>query len=218
MKWNITFICVMLMAYVQAQTFSDRISKQLSFEKKSPANTLIVSNINGNINLVGYEGSEILVEAEKTITGKTQARLDKGKSEVEVKVIDSADTIVVYVKDGCNGFSMNPQGDRSHRNGNRWGYNWNCSNNCDIDYDYKVNITIKVPLNVNVIASTINEGDVDIKGMSASVKANNINGSIKLDNLRTETQASTINGDVDVVFTPLTGISTLYFRKDSLRK
>lgn len=199
MKWNIVFACMLIAVCAKAQTFSEKVAHKLTFEKKSPENALIISNINGSINVVGYDGSEILVDAEKTINGKTQARLDKGKTEVQVNVINQADTLIVYVKDGCN--SYGPQKRHSDNDGNRWGYNWNnCGNNCQIDYDYHVNITVKVPSNVNIIATTINDGDIDVKGVSASVKANNINGSIRLANLKTEAEASTINGDVDVAY------------------
>jgi len=197
MKWNIVFACVLFTACAQAQTFSEHVTHKLVFEKKSPENALIISNINGSINVVGYEGNEILVDAEKTINGKAQARLEKGKSEVQVNVINQADTLVVYVKDGCNSYGRIPG---RNRDGDRWGYNGNCGNNCEVDYNYHVNITIKVPSSVNIIANTINDGDVDIKGMSASVKANNINGSIRLANLRTEAEASTINGDLNVTY------------------
>jgi DUF4097 and DUF4098 domain-containing protein YvlB len=199
MKTNITLFCLFAACCAYAQTFNEKIAKELAFEKKSSANTLIISNINGNINITGYDGDKIIVEAEKTINGKTSARLEKGKTEVQLNVIDQADTLVVYVKDGCNSYGRR---ERNNSDGNNqpWGYNWNCSNNCNIDYDYTMHLTIKVPSNVNIVASTINEGDVTIAGMSAGVKANNINGSIKLSNLKSETVASTINGDVDIEY------------------
>jgi DUF4097 and DUF4098 domain-containing protein YvlB len=201
MKNKMTILCLLTACWAHAQTFNEKISKELVFEKKSAANTLIVSNINGDIKITGYDGEKIIVEAAKTINGKTTARMEKGKTEVQLDVIDYADTLIVYVKDGCNGFGRRADNGNDDDNGNgKWGYNWNCSNNCNIEYDYTMHLTIKVPSGVNIVASTINEGDVTIAGMSAGVKANNVNGSIKLSNLKSQTVASTINGDVDIEY------------------
>ncbi len=63
-----------------AQRHSEKITKELTFEKKSEANALMISNINGDIKVEGYSGDKILVEVEKIIIGKTEARLEKGKA------------------------------------------------------------------------------------------------------------------------------------------
>src|ERR1044071_2113564 len=81
-----------------AQTFTEKFSKTLKFEKVSDANAVIVANINGSIRVEGYDGSEIRVEVDKTVTGKTTDRLEKGKQRIQLGVIDLADTVVLYVE------------------------------------------------------------------------------------------------------------------------
>src|SRR4051794_1318207 len=83
---------------VHAQSNSEKITRELTFEKKGPANTLMIFNINGDIKMEGYDGDKILLEVEKTITGKTQARLEKGKQEIQLGVMDRADTLIFYVQ------------------------------------------------------------------------------------------------------------------------
>jgi DUF4097 and DUF4098 domain-containing protein YvlB len=63
-----------------------------------------------------------------------------------------------------------------------------------------MDFTVKIPRSVNVMASTINEGNVEVLNVSGVVSAHNINGSIKLLNLSKEADASTINGDVDIEY------------------
>jgi DUF4097 and DUF4098 domain-containing protein YvlB len=46
----------------------------------------------------------------------------------------------------------------------------------------------------------VNQGDVDVAGVSGSVVADNVNGSIRLSGLASATQASTINGSVNLDF------------------
>src|SRR6187551_1031819 len=80
-----------------AQSFTEKITKELTFEKKGPQNALMVMNIDGDIKVEGYDGDKIIVEVEKIINGKTEARLEKGKAEIQLGVLDRADTIMLYV-------------------------------------------------------------------------------------------------------------------------
>jgi hypothetical protein len=210
MKTFIMGICMLTSLLVKAQTFSEKITKELSFEKKSTDNTLFVSNINGDVKVIGYEGDKVIVEVTKTLKAKTEARLEKGKQEVQMGVIDRADTLIVYAKDGCNSFGSkydrgnqnnNDNENGNHNHSHNWGYNWNCNgNNCQLDYDYKMDFVIKVPSSLNIIISTVNDGDLTVEKVSGVVRAENINGSIHLSNLKREADASTINGDVDIEY------------------
>src|SRR5690349_3684843 len=201
-----------VMCYAQPQTFTEKIAREFTFEKKGPDNALIVANINGDITVVGYNGDKVIVEITKTVKGKTPERLEKGKKEVQLGVIDNADTIVLYVEGECNKFGKtkdwnDEDGNNRHIRNERWGYNWNNCNNCRNSYDYTMDFTIKVPASLHVAVSTINDGNISIQGVGGVVQADNINGSIKLVNLTRETVASTINGDVDIEYdkNPLKG-------------
>jgi hypothetical protein len=182
-----------------AQTFTEKITRELAFEKPSPANALFIANLFGSVRVEGYDGSTIRVEANKSIDAKTEARLQSGKDEVQLGVIDRADTIILYVKDGCHEFGMNRK-NRSgwHRDG--WGYQSVNGNDCHLLYDYKMDFVVKVPRALNLMVSTINEGNVTVANVHGVVKARNINGSIRLSDLTSEAEANTINGDVDIEY------------------
>jgi hypothetical protein len=201
MRTKLLLIGCMIAPVAFAQTHSEKIVKELSFEKVSAANALIVSNINGNITVVGYDGDKIQLEATKTIHAKTEARLEEGKVEIQLGIIDRADTLIVYVRDGCNEFRRDVNG--RHRNGRRqggWGYH-STMNNCHLTYDYKMDFTLKVPVGLNVNVSTINNGEVTVEKVNGLVKAANINGGISLMNLKSQADAHTINGDVKIEYT-----------------
>jgi DUF4097 and DUF4098 domain-containing protein YvlB len=204
MRLKAFLISLLISHGIMAQQFSEKITKELTFEKKSPDNTLMVANINGHIKITGYEGDKVLVEATRSIYAKTEARLEKGKQQLQLGILDRADTLILYVEDDCNSFGKKVKG-RRHSNSayhNGWGYNWDCRDgNCRPEYDYKMDFTIRVPASVHLIISTINDGDITVENVKGSVDANNINGSIKLANLVREAEASTINGDVDIEYT-----------------
>ncbi|HEU5289741.1 MAG TPA: hypothetical protein VFU05_03800 [Cyclobacteriaceae bacterium] len=197
---------ILLTGTLTAQDHTEKISKEFTLEKKSPANALIVANINGDVKVTSYEGDKIMVEVTKTIRAKTDARLEKGKSEIQLGVIDRVDTLVLFVEGPCISFgraNRKNRGDRWSRTGH-YSYDWNdCNNNrsCREEYDYTMDFVVKVPASLNVAVSTVNDGDILVENVKGAVIANNINGNIKLTNLVREADASTINGDLDVTYT-----------------
>ncbi len=203
MKTFITILGVLATTIASAQQFNEKITKEFSFENKSTDNALIVANMNGSINVVGYDGDKILLEVNRSIFAKTETRLANAKEEVQLGVIDRADTLILYVNDGCNSFGKRRKGRNNNGFSNSsWGYNWenNGDRNCNLTYDYKMDFTIKVPYSIHLMVSTINDGDIKIQDVKGKVDANNINGSIRLLNLVREAEASTINGDVDIEY------------------
>lgn len=218
---------ILIVQLTIAQSFTEKITKEITFEKKSIDNALMIANINGSIKVMGYTGDKILLTVEKTITAKTQERLEKGKKEIQLGIIDRADTIIVYSDGPCNHFEQRTnKKHNSNGNKNGWGYSWNDHNgkDCQESYVYTMNFTLQVPASVHLQLSTINDGDILVENMKGSVDADNINGSIKLNNLVRESTASTINGDVDITYTQnpikacrfytLNGDINAYFQKD----
>ena len=192
---NIFWFSVLLGQAAFGQTFTEKITRELSFEKPSSDNALIIANINGPVDVVGYDGDKILIEVTKSIRAKTDSRLEQGKAELQLGVMDRADTVILYVQDGCNQFTKSGHSRMQSRG---WGYHAQFEKDCHIVYDYTMSFTVKVPAALHVIANTINNGDVTVKDVDGVVKAGNINGSIRLENLKSPAEATTINGDVDV--------------------
>ena len=205
MKLTGMIMCFMIAtAPLWAQTHSEKISKVLRFEKPSESNAVIIANINGNVRVEGYDGSEVRVEVDKSVFAKTSERLEKGKQQIQLGVLDLADTLVLFVEGA--GVSFGRKNGKTN-NGYRghFGYDWccgNCNNGCDcrLDFEYKMDFVVKVPFNAHVETSTVNNGDIAVSKTRGIVKADNVNGSIKLTDLMRESCASTINGDVDIEY------------------
>jgi DUF4097 and DUF4098 domain-containing protein YvlB len=198
---RILLAIVVGMSSASAQTHTEKIQRDFTFEKKSDANAFMIANINGDIRVEAYEGEKIQVEVTKTINGKTQERLELGKKELALGVVDLADTIILYVDNECNRFERSTPKSRHSHMGTNWGYAWNNEGrSCHETYYYSLDFVVKIPASVNVLVSTINDGNVVVENVKGVVKANNINGSIKLQNLMREAEAHTINGDVDIVY------------------
>ncbi len=189
-----------------AQTFTDKITKEYSFEKKGAENALMIANINGDVKVTGYDGDKVIVEVTRTIRAKTNERLEQGKAELTLGSIDQADTLLFFVEGGCNEFGRNKRNKHNNDNwGSRggWGYEWNNNGrgrDCNPPYDYTLDFLVKVPVSVNLMLSTINDGDVIVENTKGALKVENVNGSIKLSKISSEATATTVNGDVDIEY------------------
>lgn len=202
---KILLLCASICLNFQAgftQTHSEKISKEVAFEKAG-ANTVMIANINGDVKVESYNGTKVLVEVTKTINAKTDARLEKGKQAIQLGIMDRADTLIFFVEGTCSSFLKVSKKNKGEGKWMRsWNYNWNdCNNSCKEEFDYTMDFVVKVPASVNVLVSTINDGDLVVENVNGVVYANNINGSIRLTNLMREADASTINGDVDITYT-----------------
>jgi hypothetical protein len=199
-------ILLVMLCFIQlagfAQSFSEKINKELVFEKKTPDNTLLVANINGGISIIGYEGDRVIVEVTKTITAKTNERLERGKAEIKFGIMDRADTLIFYTEGLCSRFGKGNNNNWG-RSQNGWGYNWESNNDddeCKTLYDYTLDYVIKVPRSINLVVSTVNQGNIKVESLDGGIVANNVNGSITLAEISREASANTVNGDVDVTY------------------
>jgi hypothetical protein len=200
----ILMICMVTHELCVAQTFTDKITKEFSFEKRGSVNALMIANINGDIKVTGYEGDKVILEVTRIIKAKTEARLEQGKKELTMGSIDRADTLIFYVEGGCNEFGNDTRNKKNHGNWGAhggWGYEWNGGGReCNTPYDYTLDFSIKVPASVNLLLSTINDGDVTVENIKGALKVENVNGSIKLTKISREATATTVNGDVDIEY------------------
>jgi DUF4097 and DUF4098 domain-containing protein YvlB len=101
---------------------------------------------------------------------------------------------------GCDNFRWNA--------GNK-GYNWDYSE-CNPPYDYKFDIKVMVPENLNIYASTINQGDVKVTGVSGTLELRNINGDITASGIKSSTVVHAINGDIDLDYLKIPSSGQFY--------
>lgn len=196
---GVLFFVLVLAGAAAGQSHTETITKEFGFEKRSTGNALLILNINGAVTVEGYAGDKVLVEVRKTVKAKTDARLAEGKEEIQLGVIDRADTLVLYVKGACSSFGRLNKRRDWQRKFNGWGYDWS-GDRCESRYDYTMDFVVKVPSAVHLAVSTVNRGDIEIRKTSGSVMADNVNGGIRLSDISGATQASSINGGLNLDF------------------
>lgn len=148
---------------------------------------LLIANIQGNIEVEKGIANKIIVRGRQEIKSKKDDDLPT------IQYLEQGDTMAIYIDAKCSKFALRKPCDNY---GNDWGYyDWfGCRNETVLKVDFEV----LVPENLELILSTINEGDINVEKIETPIWANNINGSISLQSVKQVDHARTINGDVNI--------------------
>jgi hypothetical protein len=143
----------------------------------------------GSVEVEGYSGGKIVIEANKNVRAKNQNDLEKGKSETGIRVVEKDDRIFVIMDSPYSEFNEATERFRHNENNSRR------------KYQYEIDIKIKVPKNTSLDLNAMNNGSVKAKNIEAkTIEANNLNGPISLVNISGETHANALNKDIDISY------------------
>ncbi|WP_428665295.1 DUF4097 family beta strand repeat-containing protein [Runella sp.] len=176
-------------APAQTQEFKEQIAKEYTLKQNAASSTLAIYNLNGNIKVEGYSGDKVVLEIDKTISGKTNEILEQGKAEFQLMFEQNEDSVIVYILEP---YDTRPRRDWKGRNYNK-----------HIEYRYNLDFKVKIPYSMNLHASTINGGDVTVKDVAGALHVSNVNGAITLTNAKGPTDVRTINGNVTANYTAI---------------
>ncbi|MGI4742777.1 MAG: hypothetical protein ACRYG7_47065 [Janthinobacterium lividum] len=163
----------------------EQFSRTFTLPAPAGHSTLAIYNISGSVTVQGYAGSEILVEATKTIQADDAGDLATGQREAQPGFAQHGDSVVVYV---AAPFDSHPG--RNRRN----------EEHGHVPYHYAFDWVVKVPYQLQLHVSTVNEGAVRVLDVTGALEVSNINGGITLTNVRGTTRARTVNGNVDATY------------------
>jgi len=176
-------LCLAQLA-AHAQEYKTHVSKEFNFTK----GVVAVYNVDGFIKVEGYAGNKVIMEIDETIRAKSEEQLEKGKKEFKMGFDEKADSLVAY--------TAAPYDTRPHEN-------WYNTDDHDRHYSIKLEYTLKVPYNVSLRVSTVNNGTVEVKDVSGSLKVNNVNGPIAIVNAKGTSDVRTVNGGITVNYLAL---------------
>lgn len=165
----------------------DRLDRTLGWPRAG-ARVLEVSNVNGPVRIVGYDGAVVALMARRTIRGATEAAVAEARERVRMAITEGGSEIRVCADEtrcGC--------GDSD---GDRWSRRGMMEKRFRVDVDFE----LRVPRDAIVTACTINRGDVEVEGMAGEFRASNVNGAISLAGMRGAGTATTVNGPVTARF------------------
>ncbi|WP_214073250.1 hypothetical protein [Mucilaginibacter sp. dw_454] len=184
-------------SFAQKHEYTTHISKQFNVQKGASAGVLSVYNVFGDVKIEGYSGSQVTMDIDETIVADNGAELDRAKKEFKLGFDQRADSIYAY--------TAAPYDSRPYV------YHPHDSEHNERKYIVKLAYTIKVPYDINVIASTVNDGEIDVKDVYGKLKVNNVNGGISIKNAKGVTDAYTVNGPVTAYYLAVPSAASSYY-------
>jgi hypothetical protein len=147
---------------------------------------LRIRNLSGAIRVEKSSSNQVEVDAEKR---GDREDADDVRFEMRRTGADSGDVLICALWGRES--SCDVEGSEEHHHHHGW----------SSDHDeMSVPFTVRLPAGVNIAVSTVN-GDVNVDGASAEVRARTVNGSVEAGTLGGPVVASTVNGDVRVHMT-----------------
>jgi tellurite resistance-related uncharacterized protein len=190
----ITMLLLLCPLLVFGQSETETIKKSFKVSTDSKEMWLCICNIQGDVEVEAYDGNTIELVLEKEVSGSRQSDVTEGMQELQIDVNEGDDFVKVQMK--APYITHRGEPDRLNCN-SQW------SNDNDRDYRFRYDYKIKVPRHISIKISTVNNGDLFVKGVEGEVYANNVNGDVALEGIKENTKAHTVNGTIDVRFTAL---------------
>lgn len=184
---NIKLVFVLLLFMPLVSSAQEESVELFSVPLSNPneAGKLIVSQLAGSIDVMAYEGSEVIVKASFG-NRKAHYKDDKGEKEGLKRIQNSSLKIGAEEKNNVVQI-INEQ--------------WN-----------KVtNLEIKVPKNFSLKLATVNKGNIYVKGVKGELEVSNVNGEITLEDVSGSASVDTVNGDIKVNFLSVTSDVNMAF-------
>ncbi|MCX6134201.1 MAG: hypothetical protein NTU47_10360 [Ignavibacteriales bacterium] len=169
----------------QRNALSEREEIKKSFRLSDNGHRqLVVDNINGEINVVGYDGDSIELVAHKEIKAESGEKIEEAKREVTLEIREEKNKIILYVDAPWR------RGDGIHYRGwHYYGY--------DVTYDFD----LKVPRKISLYLKTINHGKVLVQSIEGEFEVNNVNAGIEMSDINGPAIIRTVNGPIKASFT-----------------
>ncbi len=202
------FLLCGLVSVASAQRYKDKkydskeiIKKELTFDRNSEDNIVVVDNVYGSIDVEGYNGSTILVEVTKTVYADTKSDLQEGKDEIGVKTAKKEDAVYIYMDSPYSKFDIET-GEFQHNE-----YNFSSRRRRNYKhrkkrmYKYRMDFKVKVPKNSSIDVRAVNRGNITVNDVQGKLLiVNNVNGAIDMNNVAGQTDVNALNKDINITY------------------
>lgn len=161
----LTMIAVCLAVTLSAQ---DDVQERLAIPLSSPGErvSIKVKLVNGNVEVVQYDGKEVIIEA--------SAKADKDNKPEKVNGMTRISSVPFDI-------SATEEDNEIEINTNSW--------------QRRMNITIRTPRKTDLEVGTV-QGQISVSNIDGVMELGSVNGGIKFDNVSGSVLSNTVNGDI----------------------
>jgi len=172
-----------LLLTINTAAGAERVEESKSWSDSFPVTAdkpvLKIENIWGDVNVRPGKPGEIVISVQERRSAPDRLQFERSLETLRLNTEADANGVYLYV------------GNRER--------DWHGRNDCrDCRADYHFDVT--VPADTQVDVSTVNDGHIDIAGISGQVSAANVNGPIAAAGLRNCAVMNSVNGEVSLGF------------------
>lgn len=179
-----------------AQELLDLIKREIDIAGNAGDQQLVIRNINGGIEVEGYNGRQVVVEVTRTIRSGKGDLQRKGREEIQLGVVEKQGLVLLYMQSPCS--RDKPEAMSREDLVKDWGSLWKEDCKWEPNYEYRLDFRVKIPAGMSANIATVNEGDIQVRNVRGALRINNVNGAITVEGAAASTDVHTINGDVNI--------------------
>jgi len=143
-----------------------------------------VDNFTGAVRVRSHPGGEVTLSVHETWAAASAEKLEQGRREVRLDVAETAGRLRLYV-----------DGPFRSRDGGTHFHGWE-----RLGYEATFDFDLEVPADVDLVARTVNGGEVRVSGVGGRFDVSNVNGPVTLERMGGAGMARTVNGPVVASF------------------
>jgi hypothetical protein len=163
----------------------ETVRKTFVLAPSSGGNRLVeIDNFSGAVRVRSHPGGEVTLAVHESWAADSTERLEQARREMRLDIAESGGRLRLFV-DGP--FRSRTGG--THFNG------WET-----LGYEASFDFDLEVPADVDLVARTVNGGEVRVAGIGGRFDASNVNGPVTLERMGGPGKARSVNGAVTVSF------------------
>ena len=143
-----------------------------------------VDNFTGAVRVRSHPGGEVTLSVHETWAANSAEKLEQGRREVRLDVAETSGRLRLAV-----------DGPFRSRDGGTHFHGWE-----RLGYEATFDFDLEVPADVDLVARTVNGGEVRVSGVGGRFDVSNVNGPVTLERMGGAGKASSVNGPVVASF------------------
>ena len=143
-----------------------------------------VDNFTGAVRVRSHPGGEVTLSVHETWAANSAEKLEQSRHEVRLDVAETGGRLRLYV-----------DGPFRSRDGGTHFHGWE-----RLGYEATFDFDLEVPADVDLVARTVNGGEVRVSGVGGRFDVSNVNGQVTLERMGGAGKASSVNGPVVASF------------------
>ena len=178
---------------------SEQINETMRFTDQHEDNQVTIFNVYGSIDVEGYAGDEIEVEAVNQVYGTSQTVVDQGLKEIGLNFEQHGNRLYIYLDSPFTYFD--PESGELWHSDTCWRRDDCSRKHVKKDYKYQLDIKVRLPKHLSLEVSAINNGDITVSGVHGkNLNVSNINGAIDMVDVSGQTFVNAINKDINIAY------------------